>query len=79
MASPSREHSADKHLKWSDVRHFELTNAIYGPRLRIDLTDGDDLPVHGFMTRSKWQRKPAQARVAEMNRRAEAGRKVDLR
>jgi hypothetical protein len=56
-------------LSWAELRSFELTDAIYGTSLRIDLTDGRHIGTRGFKTRSRDQRALAEQWVAELNRR----------
>lgn len=61
--------------RWNEVSGFELAARITGgPRLRIDLVDGAHVRALGFKSRSRDQRKFAEQRVAELNRRAEAAR-----
>jgi hypothetical protein len=61
---------------WSQVSRFELTGAIYGLPMRIQLADGKQLRVPGFRTRSRGQRELAQERVAELNLRMESAQRA---
>jgi hypothetical protein len=55
--------------RWTDVKHFELTEALYGPGLQITLVDGEVVGVRGFSWRSKSQRDLAEAWAGELNSR----------
>lgn len=57
---------------WSELRHFELTGALYGPGLRVELVNGEIVGVRGFSARTKGQRELAEARATELNTRVEA-------
>jgi hypothetical protein len=56
-------------LRWAEVKSFALTDAIYGPSLRIELVDGRRIGTRGSKTRSRNQRALAEQWVAELNQR----------
>jgi hypothetical protein len=62
--------------KWSEVVGFHLKKPFYKPALRIQLTDGRKASTIGFSAKSPDERSLAEARVAELNRRASASRAV---
>jgi hypothetical protein len=61
--------------EWSEISDFELKRPIYRAALRIRFTNGSEASAPGFNARSSEERKLAEARVAELNRRAAAGRR----
>jgi hypothetical protein len=58
--------------KWSEVIGFHLKTPFYKPALRIQLADGSEASSIGFSAKSAEERNLAEARVAELNRRASA-------
>lgn len=60
------------HFNWSEVALFELKTPFYKAALRIHLINGRELNTLGFGAKSPGERRLAEARVAELNRRASA-------
>jgi Bacterial PH domain len=55
---------------WPEIERFELKQPFVRPVLRIRFTDGTQTSTFGFNSKSRQERLLADARVAELNRRA---------
>jgi hypothetical protein len=56
-------------LTWSQIAEFEIKQPFFRAALRIRLTDGSTMSAFGFSARSAHERRLAEARVTELNRR----------
>lgn len=64
--------------RWSEVTRFELKVPLLRQALRIYLASGKQVSTLGFGARSASERGLAEARVAELNRRAHEHRRLPL-
>jgi hypothetical protein len=68
-----------RHWGWGSIEKVEPASSALGPRLRILLTDGKQVEVPGFKTRTTKERALAAHWVDELNQRVGAARQTQLR